>query len=141
MTRRNGWAAAAIAATVALLAGCNSARVGVGLPVAMIYKNTTAPLTANIDRRTGDPMVIPKDVRMGKATAYALDFSIPGLEFTRALSVGWGDMSLERALKDGGLGEVSYGDGQEVQILRIFTRARVIVYGPPTAEVGERGGT
>lgn len=137
MTRRNGWAAALVVGAAALLAGCTNARVGVGLPMAVIYKNTTAPLTADIDRRTGAPMVIPKEVRVGRASAYGLDFSIPGLEFTRPFSVGWGKMDLQKAMENGGLGKVSYGDGQEIQILKVFTKATIIVYGPPVGAVEE----
>jgi hypothetical protein len=127
--------AAALLCTAGLaLAGCTNARVGVGTPEAAIYKNVTVPLNAGIDRRTGDPMVIPETLAVGTSSGYALDFSIPGLEFTRPISIGWGNMSLEKALANGNLERVSYADGQEITILRIFKKARIIAYGPLAAE-------
>ncbi|MDX2177361.1 MAG: hypothetical protein SF028_12925 [Candidatus Sumerlaeia bacterium] len=123
-------------AAACLAAGCTSARVGVGTPMGIIYKDVVAPMSLERKRgpEAGQPVAIPPVLVDGVSTGYALDLSIPGLEFTRPFSIGWGDMSLERAMREGGLERVVYADGRETTILRIFQRARVVAYGPPALE-------
>lgn len=130
-----GWqrfaALAAVAGVAVVGTACTDARVGVGLPRAVIYQNTTVPMKLERNREgPPGPIPIPPDLQVGTCTAYALDFSVPTLEFTRPLSVGWGDMSLEAALADGNLSHMVYADAQQLVILGIFKRARVIVHGP-----------
>lgn len=124
------FAPALLAAVAGLITGCTNARVGVGVPEALLYQNTTVPLTANMDRRTGAPLDIPPDLVTGESTAYAIDLSIPMIEWTRPLSVGWGRMDLERALADGNIEQVTYADAQHITILRVFKKVRIIVHGP-----------
>ncbi|MCB2155314.1 hypothetical protein KQI84_10535 [bacterium] len=120
-----------MAGSAMLFVGCTGARVGVELPSAMIYRDTTAPMTIDRDRRTGAPTEIPETLNVGRSQSYQLDFSVPGIDWTRGFSIGWGDMSLETALREGNLESVTYADGRQLQILRIFTKAQIIAYGPP----------
>lgn len=129
---------AAVAAASCLLTGCSptGSRAGVATPPAIFYKNDTTPLTV-IRGRAGEaprPILIPKDARSGKSTSYSFALNIPGIPGGSALSVGWGDMSMEKAMKNGGLREVVYADAREMQILRIFTRTTIIAYGPGDAD-------
>lgn len=131
---RKGVTLLLVSIVAGLAAGCNGARVGVSLPPALVYRDVTAPMTIDRDRRTGAPTDIPGTLQVGKAQSYLLDLSIPGVEWTRGFSVGWGDMSLENALRDGDLAKVTFADGRELQVLRVFTKAQIIAYGPPAAE-------
>ena len=114
------------------LCGCTGARMGVGLPRALIYKNTYAPMSI---KKVFDPRAtgvkIPEKMNRGTATAYKIDLSLPGLWYTRPLSVGWGDASIQKAFENGNIKELIIADGHEVQILGIFTKAEIIVYGEP----------
>lgn len=126
-------ASAAIAAAC-VLAGCSptGSRAGVATPPALLYKNDTTPLTVirgRADERPR-PILIPPEARAGKSTSYSFALNIPGIPGGSALSIGWGDMSIEKAMENGGLKEVVYADAREMQILRIFTRTTIIAYGP-----------
>lgn len=114
------------------LSGCTGARMGVGLPRALIYKNTYAPMSM---KKVFDPRAsgvkIPEKLNRGTAAAYKIDLSIPGVSYTRGLSVGWGDASLQKAFENGNIKELIFADGHELQILSIFTKAEIIVYGEP----------
>lgn len=117
--------------TVGLLTGCNSARAGVGLPNAFIYENTKVPMTAKRPERGSSGLDIPKDLRSSEVETHQIELSIPGLlppGVSDFLSVGWGDMSTEQALKTGDLPEVLYADAHKLSILGIYTRVRVVSF-------------
>jgi len=125
---------------LALLAGCQSARVGVGQPRAFLYKNVTTPYTAKRpDFRRGETaLVIPDNLQSGTARFYYVGnppFVIPGPPGTAPISVGWGDASNKIVMERAGIGEIIYGDVNELEILGVFTRITITVYGlPPGAE-------
>lgn len=129
-----GWALA-----MGILVTCGGCtRMGVGTPRALLYSNTTTPMT--LKGGFGRPSMgvkIPEDVRVGRATAYGVEPNVPGVPGGRALSVAWGDVSLEAAMADGGLGEVLYGDAHVITVLGIFTKATIEVYGPSPEDVEE----
>ena len=112
--------------------GCTGARMGVGLPRAMIYKNVRKPFTMKRNRNPrAKGVAIPEKLNRGTASAYKLDLKIPTLEYTRPLSFGWGDVSLEKAFSNGSIKELVYADAREIEILGIFTKSEIIVYGVP----------
>lgn len=107
------------------------------MPPALIYQNTTTPaaLEPPEDFR-GGAIPIPDNLAIGRSRSYMIALDVPFINPVSAptidpISVGWGDMSLEAALADGNLERVAYADGQEIEILGIFTKAVLIVYGPP----------
>ncbi len=132
----------------ALLSGCSptGTRAGIGMPRAFIYSNYETPFTAK--RTRGEPLVIPDGLVMGKATTHQISLSppsAPGFSYTDdfltdramgAASAGWGNMGLEKAMADGNITEVIYGDAHKLNILSIYKRVTLKVYGPP-AENGE----
>ena len=125
---------------MALLAGCQSGRVGVGQPRAFLYKNTITPYTAKRpDFRRGETSImIPDNLQSGKARFYYIGIPLFGVVPTPGLtplSVGWGDGSNEAAMKDAGINEIIYGDVAELEILGIFNKITMTVHGlPPGAE-------
>jgi hypothetical protein len=132
------------------LVGCQGARVGVGMPRALLYQNTTVPFTVKRDRGPGptQPLVIPPNVSKGESTFYGISINIPGLTSAFFIpvptldpfSVGWGDGSLEKAMEQGDIGEVLYGDADHLVILNgLWTRVRVRVYGLKTADMPPPG--
>lgn len=134
--------AVALIAVAAFLAGCSptNARVGVGLPPAILFRNVRGAMTANRDvvrQRGGIPILdAPK---IGRARAYQIQLSPPtgtdflvdadGLQAARVASVGWGDMSLQKALKDGQIETFTHADYREISILGIFTQIDIYAYG------------
>ncbi len=128
---------------VGLLAACSptGSRAGVGMPPAFIYSKYETPFTAK--RTRGEPLDIPEGLVKGTVRTHQISLSPPtppGFSLTddfvtdRALgaaSAGWGNMGLERAMDNGNISEVIYGDAEELSILRIYTRLTLKVYGPP----------
>jgi hypothetical protein len=122
-----------------LLAGCQSARAGVGVPRAMIYKNVTVPFTLKRQRgpMEGQGLVIPPGLQSGSSRWYYIGLPIdqvgigPSAPGLTPLSVGWGDGSLEKSMADGKIKEVIYGDAQHIEVLGIFNKVVMTVYGEP----------
>ena len=118
-----------LALAAALLAGCGG--VGLGTSPTFIYSQTRNPVSFKRATPPGTSLVIPDELATGKATAYQLGANLPGIPGGRLLTVGWGDMSMERALADGGLAEASYVDAFNLRILGVFEKATLEVHGPP----------
>jgi hypothetical protein len=137
-----------LAPAVGFLAGCQSARAGVGQPRAFIYKHTTVPFTTKRTRGELNPgLQIPQNPRIGEARWYGVAINIPFVgpiptPGISPLSVGWGDASLEAAMANGNIQEVIYGDAEELEILNgLFTKVILRVYGEnPESVTSARGG-
>ena len=118
-----------------LLAGCGptSARVGISPPPALLVKVYEAPMTVRRARgENPQPLIIPPNLSEGNAHFYGCSLNIPGIPGGGAASVGWGDGSIEAALKDGNLKEVLYADYKEVSIINgVFTYIKIKAYGEP----------
>jgi len=116
-------------------AGCNptSARAGVGLGPALLYRHSTVPFTARRpDFRRGETgIIIPAQLTTSKVVAHQVQISIPGVTPpgpSNPLSVGWGDISQARLLEEGGVEEVVFADATELSILGIYTRLTITAY-------------
>jgi hypothetical protein len=132
----------ALAAATLAFAGCSPTgqRAGVGFAPALIYKDYTSPVggaRGGGGRGPGGPPPppIPRSQLVShKVIAHQVGLNIPFLGppgLGRALSVGWGNASLETAFETGGLSEVSFADAREFSILGIYDRMEITVYGPP----------
>lgn len=116
---------------VPLLSSCffMDGRTGVGLAPAFVYKNVTTPMSAG--PRGGPGLVINGPIKSYSVTAHRIGLDIPFVfppGVGDALSVGWGNMSLERALREGEIDSFLFADGNEMTILGLYTRNRIIVY-------------
>ncbi len=125
-----------VTATCALLAGCSAtgSKAGIATPPAILYKHDTTPLMVKHEDgsdRHFAPIAIPDDLASGESTAYSFALNIPGVPGGSLMSIGWGDMSTEKAQSNGNIDEVLFADANELKILGIFTRTRVKAYGQP----------
>ena len=110
-----------------LAAGCSptSERVGVKPGPGRLLSYYKAPMMCRCNVPGG--VRNAEDLKVGHATASNLVLPVP---LTRdALSVGWGDITLDRAAREGGIREIAYADYELLSFLGIYTRAKVIVYG------------
>lgn len=108
-----------------LAVGCSptSERVGVKPGPGRLLSFYKAPMVCRCNVPGG--VRNGEDLKVGRATASSLV-----LPFTRdALSAGWGDITLSRAARNGGIQEIAYADCELLSVLGIYTRATVIVYG------------
>jgi hypothetical protein len=118
-----------LALAAALLAGCGG--VGFGTTPAMLFSQTRNPVAYKRATPPGTPLQIPGDLALGKATTYKVGADFPGVPGGRLWTVGWGDMSMERALANGGLAEATYVDAYNLRILGgVFEKATLEVRGP-----------
>lgn len=134
------------------LAGCS--RSGVGLPRAMIYENTTVPLTAKRPPRTDPSGGLPMPDAFNTTTVDAGMVNLPSMFFAPFIDtpagigaltfgagyVGWGDIGTAKTLEQGAMEEVTFADLHVFSILRIYTRTRVIAHGPPLGTQPAGGG-
>ncbi|MEO8376541.1 MAG: hypothetical protein ABI579_02635 [Candidatus Sumerlaeota bacterium] len=125
-----------MAACVALplLVGCSptSARVGISPPPALLVKVYEAPMTVRRDRganaRSG--ITIPPNLVEGNSKFFGLSLNVPGIPGAGAASVGWGDGSIDAALKNGNLKEIVYADYKEISFINgVFTYIKIKAYG------------
>ncbi|MDX1972599.1 MAG: hypothetical protein SFY68_08725 [Candidatus Sumerlaeia bacterium] len=109
-----------------------NSRAGVGMPPAVIYKNTTTPAYYNpAYSRPAENKIPFAELSTTKVRTYRVGLNIPGLlppGASSALTVGWGDMSLKKALEEAQFPDVAYVDARETEILGIFNRLDLILY-------------
>lgn len=112
-----------LAITAALCSGCGTAAYyGQNLaPVVpangILFANISGPLTTNY-------RASPLGGKKGEAsTFYARDPILTGMD------VSWDDASIEAAAKNGGITNVQYADYHILQILGVFGKFTVTVYG------------
>lgn len=129
---RRLFSCAALVAAVVLSTGCS--RWGISTPPALIYSNTTTPFAGRGGPRTGGPpkpVIVSDDLIVSTGVVHRIELNIPFVEWSRFIGVGWGDAGLENVMAKGGIGEMMYADGQVIEVLRIYTQSRMIVYGLP----------
>lgn len=136
-TKRIAAAASAIGAAL-LLAGCSptGTRAGVGLPPAMLFKWTTTPMAAKRPERGASGLAVPTGLNRSEVTAHQIALNIPGVSppgTGQAASVGWGNVSTAEALRAAQGDEVIFADAEELSILGIYTRLKVITYATPAS--------
>jgi len=111
--------AVVLAALLAVAAGCFQAPVIV--PQGLLYSSTRAPLTVNFDRT---PSGRDRGRKVSSAhTSYFHDPILTGTDFA------WDDASIARIAHEGGLKEIYFADYEAFQILGIYGRFTVNVYG------------
>jgi len=118
-----------VAAAAVLVSACSSSSVGIGLPNAFIYRDTTTPLRWKAPNEPGPQARRAAEVRRAEVTAWYVEPNIPGVPGTQGGSVGWGNIGIERAMEKGEMDHILYADARTIQILRIVTRSTIIAYG------------
>lgn len=123
-----------VALVASLASGCSptSSRMGVAPPPGWLIHAYKAPMGA----RPGPRGVILREENMKVGRASAANFVFPLSRAAAVLpydgnsvSVGWGNVSLEKAMENGNLTSVAWSDYKELSILRIYTRVEIIAYG------------
>lgn len=121
---------AASLALVGLFAGCAGRGTGLAVaagdyvtpvkpPPGFIFASTRAPLTYEF---SGNPTGANVTKEASAETQYIQ-------LFYRVLSVGFDDIDVESIAKDGGIQEISYADYEYFNVLGIYKRITVNVYG------------
>ena len=121
--RQTSVVAAAMLAMTLLSLGCSNYRLGPGLPSGRIFQYSRGPMyfrTENFDGVATGP-----GQKVG--IAEASNIVIPRTQ--DLASVGWGNLSMEKAAEQGGIKEIDFADYEILSILGVYTRARVIAYG------------
>lgn len=111
------------------LSGCLDARAGVGMPRAAIYQNVVVPLRVNVDEEKPWETNTSPGLDMATATTHSIVPNIPGVPGGQALSVGWGNMAIDRFVERGELEQVHYADAQHLSILGLYNRLTIRAYG------------
>ncbi len=117
----------ALAAGVSLLGGCGvmGEHMGVKPAKGLIFTHYCAPMHYRLEEPGGVPC--GKDLKQGTVSAYG--FMLPVPETFHILSVGWGDAALDDAARGAGIQTIYYADYDLLDILGIYERATVHVYG------------
>ena len=113
------------AAGVAPLGGCATGHVGVTPPKGFIFTLYRAPMSCQLDRPEGAPC--PANLKHGTTSVHA--FVLPVPETQGVLSAGWGNAALDKAAGDAGIHTVYYADYELLEVLGIYKRVTVYVYG------------
>ena len=105
---RRACVGAVLAAVLVVAVGCATMPMGaVNAPIQDL-KSPVAVGTGQV----GGP-----NVKVGEATAQGF------------LIVGWGDASIQTAARNGGITQIHYVDSQQLNILGIYSRNTIRVYG------------
>lgn len=109
------------------LGGCAATEhMGVTPGKGFIFTHYRAPMTCRLEEAPGG-VPCGMDLKHGATSAHA--FILPILDTFHILSVGWGDAALDRAAHDAGIATICYADYELLEILGIYKRATVHVYG------------
>ena len=99
--------------------------MGVTPQKGFIFTHYRAPMHCRLDAPGGVPC--GKDLKQGTISAHA--FTLPVPETFHILSAGWGDVALDDAARGAGIQTIYYADYELLDILGIYERATVYVYG------------
>jgi hypothetical protein len=116
----------AFAASCALLDGCATrAHMGVMPPTGWIFTHYRAPMRL----RMGEAASVPcgGNLKQGSTTVRALTLPLP--HTFNLIGVGWGDAELDAAARNAGITTIYYADYDWLEVLHIYRRATVHVYG------------
>ena len=109
----------------ALLGGCATEHMGVSPAKGFIFTLYRAPMRCPLEEPGGVPC--GRDLKHGTASAHAFILDVP--QTFQILSVGWGDTALDDAARDAGIQTIYYADYELLEVLGIYKRATVHVYG------------
>lgn len=116
----------AVAVLAALCTGCSAIRAynpvlpwkaPVVPPGGIIYTHYKAPLTGDVSK-----------VQVGDKTGTATTRYVV-IPYSRLLSAGWADASIEEAAKQGGLTTVEFADYEGLSVLGVYGELTVTVHG------------
>jgi len=110
MTRIAGTAVTALI-LVGVLCGCMIAAPVIP-PQGWVYNDTKAPISTNFKDT-------PVGTKVGTASASSLLWGL----------MGFGDCSIHAAAKQGGLSKIYHADYEHFNILGVYTKTTVFVYG------------
>ena len=108
---------AALAALVLLCGGCFRWQAPVKPPIGLLYTHYSAPLSA-------DGTNFAVDGPQGKS--YTMAIREP---FFTGQGVAWAQAAIQEAARQGGLTKVHYADYEMKEILSVYSRFTVTVYG------------
>jgi hypothetical protein len=97
--------------------------MGVAPAKGLIFTLYRAPMNCRMEAPGGVPC--GKDLKHGTTSAQA--FFLPVAMHT--LSAGWGDAAFDAAAREGGIQTIYYADYELLDVLGIYERATVHVYG------------
>jgi len=110
-----------------LLGGCAATEhMGVTPAKGFIFTHYRAPMTCRLEEAPGG-VPCGRDLKHGTTSAHAFILDVP--QTFQLLSVGWGDTALDDAARDAGIETIYYADYELLEILGIYKRATVHVYG------------
>lgn len=126
--------AAAVGLLAPLLSGCFAvnARAGVGTAPAMVYKRTITPMYYNKDYS-----IFPQenlsfsDLNRTIVSTHRAGVNIPFVlppGASTILTVGWGDMSFDKAQKAEEFPDIVYMDARETDVLGVYQRIDLMIY-------------
>ena len=116
----------ALAVSCALLSGCaTQSHIGVTPSKGLLFTLYRAPMRC----RVGDEAAIPCGDRLKRGSTSAHAFSLPIPHTFDLIGVGWGDAALDTAARDAGITTIYYADYEWLEVLGIYRRATVCVYG------------
>ncbi|HPN84018.1 MAG TPA: TRL domain-containing protein [Victivallales bacterium] len=105
--------------------GCMSARLGAGPQNGLIFSHFKGPSYCATSQTDG--VQVYDDRLSDSASTHKVLIPAP---FTfGALSFGWGDMSTAKILTNGKISQVDYVDYEFFNILNVYERATLTVYG------------
>jgi hypothetical protein len=99
--------------------------MGVTPAKGFIFTLYRAPMFCHMESPGGVPF--GSDLKHGTTSAHAFILSVP--QTFQILSVGWGDAALDDAARDAGIQTICYADYELLEVLGIYKRATVHVYG------------
>jgi hypothetical protein len=97
--------------------------MGVTPAKGILFTLYRAPMMCRMDAPGGIPC--GSDLKHGTTSAHG--FVLP--ETFEILSIGWGDAQLDAAAREGGIQTIYYADYEFLEVLGIYRRATVHVYG------------
>ncbi len=109
-----------LALNVAGCAAFSTYRAPVRPPLGLLFISVKAPLSVNF---AGNPTGPGVKRYTQTETHYFRDFLLTTLDF------GWDEAAIARAAREAGINEVSYADYEIVNVLGIYGRFTVNIYG------------
>jgi hypothetical protein len=120
----------ALGTAAALLAGCAGGGLGVTPPEGFLYTRYRAPMRCSLEESDGVPC--GSDLKTGASSVHGFMLWYPSVTppfLHRFLLAEWGDTALDDAAHKAGIQTICYADYDLLQILGIYKRATVHVYG------------
>jgi hypothetical protein len=121
----------ALGIEAALLGGCVAGSgMGVTPPEGFIYTHYRAPMRCSLEESGGVPC--ERDSKTGTSSVHGFMVWYPSTTppfLHRLLVAEWGDTALDDAARSAGITTIYYADYELLEVLGIYKRATVHVYG------------